>query len=150
MSELHDYKGHKLLDDGLAADAYWEVNGHDILDDIREAQDAVSSGKSPRYTKIYGNLYVALRQNFANRCKEEGEKDPDVDGKTAQDFRQEIGIHDFLNADFGRIMTDFISGGKKEEAAETPSPEAEESPAPSSTPSPSPKEGSDSHTGISG
>jgi len=148
MSDLHEYKGHKLLDDGLAADAYWDVNGHDLLDDIQEAQEAVSSGKSPRYTKIYGNLYVALRKNYANRCKEEGKKDPDVEGKTAQDFRQEIGIADFLNADFGKIMTGFISGGKKEEAAETPSPEAAESPAPSSTPSQSPKEDSGSPTGT--
>jgi len=137
MSEPIVYKGHKLLDDGCAADAYFDINGKDVLEDVAEENEAVKNGKTPRYTRVYGNLYIALRQNYANRCKEDGIKDPDVEGKTKKDFRNEIGIADYLNSEFNDIMISFLSGGKKAETAEA-NPEGESS-VPSSTPSQSPK-----------
>lgn len=141
MSNLLEYKGHKLLDDGNAPDVYFQVHGHDILDDAIGLYKDMEASKPVSQSKLYGNLYVALRRNYANAAAEQGQTDPDVEGKSNSDFRQEIGISDFLKGEFIALMNGFVSGGKKAETAETPSPEEPaESPAPSSTPSPSPKE----------
>jgi hypothetical protein len=143
MKRVLTYQGHKLLDDGNAPEVYAAVNGCDILDDVaKAAESAEKSGRGAGAiinAQLGSKIYVALRKNYADSLAEQNQKDPDVDGKTVKDFRDELNFHDFISAEFIELVKSTIAG-KKEETAETPTPE-EASPAPSSTPSPSPKEG---------
>ena len=80
------YKGHTLRVDGNLPEVYIEIHGHDLSEDVE--RNFLASSR----------IYVAARENHrraeAERAKrdEAYEEDPDVKGKSIQDFRAEYDL----------------------------------------------------------
>jgi hypothetical protein len=143
--KTYEFNGHKLVDNGNVPEYYYELTGHDIINDTV----SLSSEKpnEPKPSIFYGSLYVSLRLAYQDVVKKERKTDPDIDGKTPSEIREELPLSEMLKPDLINICNKFITGDadeKKPQAGETPG-----NPANSSTPSSSPSS-SDSPNAGSG
>ena len=109
------YKGHKLRVDGNLPEVYLEIHDHDLSEDVEH--NFVASSR----------IYVAARENHRRYEAERAVKDPnyaedpDVKGKSIQDFRDE---YDLGFATTGILNSLLVGEGEPTE----PEPQADQNP----------------------
>jgi hypothetical protein len=135
--KTYEFNGHKLVDNGNVPEYYFDITGHDVINDT-----VAQISSEPKPAIFYGSLYVALRLAYQNVVKEEGKIDPDINGKSVSDIRKELPLSEMLKPDLINICNKFITRDTDEkkplagEATGLPANSSTQSSSPSSSGSP--------------